>query len=190
MKRRNTIKLMALGTGAFFVTPLVSNLLVGCKTETKPKYANLEFFSEEDFAIVSVLVDIIIPESEDSPAASTVGVDTMIDHMIAGVYDSKQQDVFNSQFSDLKSYLNSAKDSNFIDLKPEDQKLIVTALLSEKNTSTKTARESFYNIKNQSINYYLNTEKVAKNNLNYLPVPGPYLPCVSLEELNGKAWAI
>ena len=40
MKRRNTIKLLTLGTGAVFVTPLVSGLLSSCKSE--PDYPSFE----------------------------------------------------------------------------------------------------------------------------------------------------
>ncbi len=37
---------------------------------------------------------------------------------------------------------------------------------------------------------YLSTEEIGLNFLNYLPIPGPYESCISLEEVNGKAWAL
>jgi len=34
------------------------------------------------------------------------------------------------------------------------------------------------------------TEEIATNYLNYLPVPGAYEGCITLESVGGKAWAI
>ena len=97
---------------------------------------------------------------------------------------------YKANFSALKEYLNTVKGQSFINLKPEEKTTVLHELIDSREDSTKTARNSLLDIKNQSIAYYLNTEKVAKNHLNYLPVPGPFLPCIPLDELNGKAWAI
>ena len=189
MKRRNTIKLLTLGTGAVFVTPLVSGLLSSCKSE--PDYPSFEpeFFDAEELPLLNAVIDTLIPET-DSPSAVTVGVPQTLDHMISGLYWPEQKAAFKANFSALKEYLNTVKGQSFINLKPEEKTTVLHELIDSREDSTKTARNSLLDIKNQSIAYYLNTEKVAKNHLNYLPVPGPFLPCVPLDELNGKAWAI
>jgi len=52
------------------------------------------------------------------------------------------------------------------------------------------ADETYNQIRQQTISYYLSTEEINTKYLNYLPVPGKYQPCISLEEAGGKAWAI
>lgn len=189
MKRRNTIKLLTLGTGAVFVSPLVSGLLSGCKAEPKAPEFDPEFFNENDLPFLVAVIDTLIPAT-DSPSASEVGVPQMLDHMIAGLYSETDQANFSMQFSALKDYLNTIDGQSFVYLDPEEQTAHIQELITSREDSTNAARSGLLAIKNQSVNYYLNTETIAKNHLNYLPVPGPFLPCVPLEELNGKAWAI
>ncbi len=53
-----------------------------------------------------------------------------------------------------------------------------------------TVRDGYLHLKQQAIAFYLSSETIAENYLNYLPVPGEFIPCISLEETGGKAWAI
>jgi len=52
------------------------------------------------------------------------------------------------------------------------------------------AKAALLDIKQQAVAYYLSTKEIATNYLNYLPIPGEYEPCISLESVNGKVWAI
>ena len=189
MRRRSTIKLIALGSGAVFATPIVSSLFSSCNQEPNHEAYEPEFFLVEDMPLLASLVTVLIPET-DSPSAAAVGVHKQLDHMIAGLYTSEEKDAFQSNFSALKTYLNTAGEQAFLDLDTEAQEFVLQQLIRENSNSTKTERDTLLSIKNQSVSYYLNTAEIAKNHLNYLPVPGPFLPCVPLEELNGKAWAI
>ena len=49
---------------------------------------------------------------------------------------------------------------------------------------------AYLNFKQQTVAYYLSTEEVATKFLTYLPVPGKYEACITVEEAGGKAWAL
>lgn len=185
MNRRTILQYTAYATGAVVGAPLVSVLLSGCQAEVVDNYQPV-FFNEEEFGLVKNLVDLILPKT-DSPAATEVGVHQMIDNMVSKVYTVEQQTDFRTGFEALSKYLTEA---GFEKMKADKQLALLQQLDVSKEESLKAVRAAFLDLKQQTIAYYLSTEEIAMNYLNYLPVPGEYLPCISLEEAGGKAWAI
>jgi hypothetical protein len=181
MKRRELIKLVALSTGAVLSTPLLSSLVSSCKEAPKIADANytLQFFNQGEFSLVRTLVDTILPKT-DSPSATEVGVHKIIDTMVGTVYKPSDRQNYKQHFSVLKKALNSSP-KNLVETL---QNLLNSA--AEKDT---IARKALLEIKQQTLAYYLSTEEIGKKYLNYLPVPGKYEPCISLEEAGGKLWA-
>lgn len=196
MNRRDILKYTALATGAAISAPLTSILLSGCKTEPPVENYLPKFFQKKEFELVKKLIDLILPKM-DSPSASEVGVHQTIDRMIAEVYDAEKQADFKRDFAAFAENLNAAGFSN---LKNEGQIDFLQKLeLSESPASEKTGtekkqprppRDVFIDLKQQTISYYLSTEEISTRFLNYLPVPGEYQPCISLEEAGGRKWAI
>jgi len=181
MKRRELIKLVTLSTGAVLSAPLVSSLLTSCNEVTKIADADyiLQFFSRDDFSLIRELVDTILPKT-DSPSASEVGVHKMIDTMVGTVYKPSDRERYKKGFLALKNYLSSDTTNRLVALQN------LSESTDEREGDVKNAMLEF---KQQTITYYLSTEEVAKNYLNYLPVPGKYEPCISLEEAGDKLWA-
>tara|TARA_R110002096_G_scaffold435516_1_gene661158 strand:+ start:1017 stop:1559 length:543 start_codon:yes stop_codon:yes gene_type:complete len=180
MKRRELIKSITFATGAVLLIPLSSSLLVACKEVNPKKDSNytLQFFNDKEFSFVKNLLDIILPKT-NSPSAIDVGVHQIIDTMIGVVYSPNQKKIFAEKFAALIKYMNSAKQSDK-----------VQSLLKSDDEKDKLAKAGLLDIKQQAVAYYLSTEEIATNYLNYLPVPGAYEACVSLESVGGKAWAI
>lgn len=182
MDRRELIKLVTLSTGAVLSVPLMSSLLTSCKKDVEviaDADYTLQFFNKEDFSLVKTLIDTILPRT-DSPSATDVGVHKTIDTMVGTVYSSENGEEYQQRFFALKTYLNSAK--NKLEAL---QKLSKSSAKEDKN-----AKAGFLELKQQTIAYYLTTEEIGKNYLNYLPIPGEYKPCIQLDEVDGKAWAI
>ena len=180
MERRELIKLITLSTGAVLAVPLSSSLLTACSKVERVKDSDytLQFFNEEAFTFVQNLLDIILPKT-DSPSAIEVGVHQIMDTMIGTVYSPDQQNTFAEKFTALTQYMGA-------DIESDKVKRLLTSV-EEKDT---LAKSSLIGIKQQAVAYYLSTEVVATNYLNYLPVPGGYEPCITLESVDGKAWAI
>lgn len=184
MKRREILKYTALMTGAAVSAPLLSSILSGC-TISNESLSNFQaqFFSKEDFKLVTNMVDVILPKT-DSPSASEVGVDQTIDTIINQVYKEEDQQTYANGFSSLVEYL---KNEDF-EGSTEDEKLEILKKLDQSKDAK--ARKAFLEFKQQAILFYLSSEEVGEKFLNYLPVPGAYEPCISLESVGGKIWSI
>lgn len=182
MERRELIKLVSLATGSLLSAPLMGSLIVGCKGDISVDDQNYQllFFEQKDFSLVQKLVDIILPKT-DSPSASEVNVHKTIDLMIGTVYKPEQRRQYLVHFFKLKEYLESSKKEDLITL---------NTLSKSDDDRDKLAKKALMDLKQQTIAYYLSTEVIAKNHLNYLPIPGKYEACISLDEVNGKAWAL
>ncbi len=180
MKRRELLRVLTLTTGTAVAIPLSATFLAGCKKVKKVNDAEytLHFFDKDEFALVQRLMDVILPKT-DSPSATEVGVHQIMDTMIEQSYSPELRKAFVDKFTALKSYLTD-----------DDLSDQVNALLQSNDEKSKTAKDGLLDIKQQVVAYYLNTEEVATNYLHYVPVPGEYEACISLESVGGKAWAI
>ncbi|GJM32399.1 MAG: hypothetical protein DHS20C18_14000 [Saprospiraceae bacterium] len=188
MKRRDILKYTALATGAALGAPLMSSLLVSCQSDVTSNdlEGNLQFFNQEEYAMVKDLVDLILPKT-DSPSASDVGVHKTIDHMVGAVYNEKDRAAYKTGFTTLTNHLNQA---NFQKLDNNSRTSLLKDLDLSEDDELKAVCKAFLTFKQQTIAYYLSTEEVGTQFLNFLPVPGKYEPCITVEEAGGKAWAI
>lgn len=184
MKRRDLLKYTALATGAAVTAPLASVLLSGCAPDTVANDLDykLKFFDEEQFALVRQLIDVILPKT-DSPSASEVKVHQIMDQFLGEVYTKEGQANYQKEFTTFKEYLG---EQNFLKKNANEQ----LDILKKIDGSTEAIQQTFLHLKQQTIAYYLTTEEIGKNYLNYLPIPGEYEGCISLEETGGKAWAL
>lgn len=180
MERREVIKLVTLATGSVLSLPLLNSLLVSCQdVPVKDEGAYTQhFFNNDDFDFVKEIVDVILPKT-DSPSATEVGVHQIIDTMVGTVYSESTKKDYQTKFNSLKNAIKSSDKS----LQEFLENLIKTEEVSEQ-------KKALTDIRQQVIAYYLSTEEISKNHLNYLPVPGKYEPCISLDEVGGKAWAL
>ncbi|GLR16421.1 gluconate 2-dehydrogenase subunit 3 family protein [Portibacter lacus] len=181
MKRREILKYAAVATGAALSAPIILSLN-SCKPDDFVKVENYKptFFNDAQFNTLQSVVDFILPET-DSPSASDLGVHQMIDNMVGNVYTEENRTKYKESFEELYRQLTTGKD--FAKENETSQKEIISALNGK-------AVEAFREIKQQSVAYYLNTEEIGTKFLNYLPVPGKYEGCISLESVGGKKWAI
>ncbi len=186
MKRREVIRLVSLATGAAISAPLMSSLVTGCKKVEKIPDLDytLQFFNQNEFSLIRTVIDIILPKT-DSPSATDVGVHKTIDTMVGNVYRPHEKENYTKRISLLLKYLDG-----FLKLSNKKQIETIQQLSISNKSENKAVKDAFLELKQQTIAYYLLTEEIATKFLNYLPVPGKYEPCITLEETGGKAWAI
>ena len=172
-------------TGTAVSAPLVTSILSGCSTQvdTSGEFTP-SFFRPGEFDLVSQLADAILPKT-DSPAATEVGVDRIIDGILSKVYESEDQAAYREGFAAMTSYLQAAG----YDTMDSNGQLEVLRTL-ETSEGDEAARDAFRDLKQQTVAFYLSTEEVSKDFLNYLPVPGPYEACIPLSDVENKAWAL
>ena len=192
MKRREILRYTAFATGAVIGAPLLGTILSGCtidEVENSGHYS-LKFFDKKEFAKVEDIIDIILPKT-DSPSASEVGVHKMIDSMVGMVYDKEDREAYKKGFSSLVSYLEKQAGGKDLLTLEADKKLdLLQKMEHPAGDDRENVRKAYLDLKQQTIAYYLSTKEIAKNHLNYLPVPGDYESCISLSDVDGKAWAL
>ena len=190
MRRRDVLKYTALMTGAAIATPIALTIS-SCQSEVikEGSLGALKFFSQSEMNIVKNLIDTILPKT-DSPSASEVGVHRTMDAMVGMVYNEEQRNTFRKSFDELNKYLSDQNDGKSFDKLGGDTKITVLKALEEADSQELETKSAYLTLKQQTIAYYLSTEEVGLNYLNYLPVPGEYIECISLEEVGGKAWTL
>ena len=189
MERREILKYTAYLTGAVVALPIASSL-VGCKSDILKDVTSFKpaFFSEQDYNLVKIISDIIIPKT-DSPSASEVGVPAIIDQMVDKVYQKEDKEKYKAGFSKLINYLNL--NTPFESLNQTEQVKAIQAVEElDGKGELKDVKKAYQNLKQQMVAYYLSNEAIAEKYLNYVEVPGNYVGCVSLEETGGSAWGI
>ena len=180
MNRREILRYTAYVTGAAVSAPLAATILSGCKTDgSSVTEKALSFFSSDDMGLVKKVIDTIIPAT-DSPSATDVGVHSMIDHMVGKVYSPEDQKSYGESISTLLSHLSAS----------DDIQSAVAALEDASTSLPEKTRGAYHQLKEQTIAYYLSSEEIGTKYLNYLPVPGEYQACISVQETGGKKWAI
>lgn len=192
MKRRDILKYTAYATGAALSAPLITSILSGCKSDIDTGTSGYipQFFSKSQFKNLGRIIDVILPKT-DSPSATEVGVDQMMDHMAHAVFTPEEQENWKKQLTALANFVKGKIGGKSLkDQSGEELTELFTSLMSSESESEAEAKSAFTRLKQQSIAYYLSTEEVGKNFLNYLPVPGEYQACIDLSEVGGKAWAL
>lgn len=177
-----------MATGAALSSSVLASLMAGCTTKKVSGY-QLQFFSDNEFELVSSLVDTILPKT-DSPAASEVGVDQTIDAIIAQVYQPEDREAYAQRFSLLINHLNKEAGSTFLELSPANKLTILQKVENSTENVSKEVNRAYLDFKQQTIAFYLSSEEIGEKFLNYLPVPGEYIACISPDEVGGKAWSI
>jgi hypothetical protein len=191
MDRREVLKYTVIITGSAVALPISSAILSGCvgdKIAGDNAYTP-SAFTTTGFHTLSHVIDTILPATS-SPSATDVGVHKVIDSMIGKVYNESDREAYLSGYALFTEYISALADGIFASAPPDRKLEILKGLDTSSDPDLGALRETYLEIKQQAIAVYLSTEKVSKEYLNFLPVPGEYQPCIPLSEVDGKAWAI
>ena len=194
MKRREALKNIGFATGLFVATPTIVSLLQSCTSDVetwKP-----DFLTANQGVILTKMVDIFLPKTDNLPSATELNVPQFIDKYIDKVLDDESQANVKTAFANIESLLiPNAETTTVNDLKDEDYKALLDKHMlleddidpereANPESLTPTTSEFLNNLKWMSINGYLTTEQIGENVLVYDPVPSQYF-CGDLQELTG-----
>ena len=215
MDRRKALKTIGYGTGAITLTPAVVGLLHSCQNSSSNFIP--EYFNKNQFAIVSQLMEIILPETE-IPGAISLKLPEFLDGYIKTIYsleDQKKISVGLESFIEVS--LIDSKKNKVNRLTNEDLDLQLAKYLKadndqkkswkkqdsdyqkaqkNKSNSVKLPSEAIaYGFANQlrslSITAFRTNEYIGENVLAYAPIPGEQRGCVDLmETTGGKIWSL
>ena len=215
MNRRKALKNIGLSLGTITATPALISLLNRCQSELdwKPK-----LLSVDQMEVISKYLDLILPKTEDIPSATELGLHKWID---AYAYESLDKDGTERYLIHLNSLIlnslevSSKKEVNELSNDDYDKQLKKFLLAdkskikqwekmrteywmnSPKNSSLPIPEEamayySMITIRNWGVRgYRWGNEYIAKNVLDYRPVPGQQKGCVDLNKTTGGfVWAL
>ena len=87
----------------------------------------------------------------------------------------------------IEAAAKAAHSGSFASLTTAQQDAVLRAVAT---TQQSQSPSSFGLIRSTTILGYFSSEKVAKDVLNYDPVPGRYDPCIPLEQVKGRDWFV
>ena len=215
MDRRKALKNMGMALGYTVATPTLLSIVQSCKNETVLEWTP-EFFTKDQGAVLTKLVDIILPKT-DTPSASETQVNIFIDRFADQVMEKEQQDFFKMSMDRfIEKVLKDAGKEKAADLTPEELEPVLAAALKvtkedqvTNNLAVKQYNEAIAegkeallddgiarfafanNLRGMTIWGYKTSEYVGEKVLAYLPIPGEYIACADTQELTGgKAWSL
>ncbi len=215
MDRRKALRNMGLAMGYTVAVPTLFSIAQSCKNETVLEWTP-DFFTPDEGAVLTKLVDIIIPKT-DTPSASETQVHLFIDRFTDQVMEPQQQDFVKMSLGRfMEKALKDSSKEKAGDLTAEElEPVLAAALKATPEIQTKNfeaiqqyqeaisegqeallddtiSRFAFANnLRGLTIMGYKTSEFIGEEVLAYLPVPGEYIPCGDLQELTGgKAWSI
>jgi hypothetical protein len=188
MNRREVLRYTALGSGTAVFAPLLSSILSGCGKSAIESADNYQpvAFTPAQMELVKDVANTILPAT-DTPSATDVNVHIVIDEIVGKTYSEEDKKVYLDGFSALEKWLEI---KGYRDLTAEEKETMLTELEKEGAENAEQVQTAYLHFKQQVIAFYLTSERIAENELNYLPVPGVYEPCIKLEEVGNKKWAI
>lgn len=191
MNRRDILRYTAWLTGSAVSAPLAGALLSGCSSDEPPALetgdiGELHFFTPEQFALLALLADTILPRT-DSPSATDVSAHYRVDAMLGKIFEADYRDEFRHLWTVLEAYLS---DADFVAADDEQRVALLRELELNQTTSLAEPQKALLETKQMLVVYYLTTEAVATNYLNHRPIPGRYEPCIPVEEVDNTAWAL
>ncbi|WP_209400833.1 gluconate 2-dehydrogenase subunit 3 family protein [Pseudozobellia sp. WGM2] len=215
MDRRKALKNMGLALGYTVATPTLISIVQSCKEETVFEWTP-DFFSKDEGAVLTKLVDIILPKT-DTPSASETQVHLFIDRFADQVMKEDQQNfVKMSMGRFMEKALKDAGKEKAGELTIEElEPVLAEALKISKDNEAQNfeaikqyheaiaegkepllddgiSRFAFANnLRGLTILGYKSSEYVGEEVLAYLPIPGEYIACADPQELTGgKAWSL
>ncbi len=123
MDRRESLRLLATLPLLTCVKPVSDAAVVKGQATASKKQAAPEFFTEHEWATVTLLSDLIIPADDRSGSASDAGVPAFIDFMM--IDQPELQLPMRGGLAWLDAYSRKVAGGVFVGLSPEDQKRVL-----------------------------------------------------------------
>lgn len=196
MKRREALKRTALLMGYAVSASAITGVMSGCQADTKTPADGWKpkAFSETQINTLKEAAERILPATDGIIGAKDVMVERFADEMYNGFYKPEQVTVFKAGLDKLEADAKATHNKSFADLSEEQMDEMLTVIMNEakgKEDASEADKPFFFPLKEITLLGFYTSEKVGKEVLNYLPVPGAYNGCFPLSEVeNGRAWSL
>ncbi|MGY3793482.1 gluconate 2-dehydrogenase subunit 3 family protein [uncultured Aquimarina sp.] len=212
MNRRQALRNIGLSAGYIAATPTLFSLLQSCKKEYILDWTP-ELLSVDEGKALDHIVDLILPET-DIPGAKALHIPMFIDKFINhGIEETEETQMFKYGAGVILKKLGVSEEKNIDDVTAEEYDALLAKYLKLPKETRKAHWEEIskvntpedienvsqeaisfnflYSVRDISILGFKTSKEIGENVLNYLPVPGEYIGCDSVQNLTGgKDWAL
>ncbi|MHA7057525.1 gluconate 2-dehydrogenase subunit 3 family protein [Aquimarina sp. M1] len=212
MNRREVLKNIGLSAGYIAVTPTIFSLLQSCQKEYVLDWTP-ELLSIDEGKALEQIVDLIIPETDISGAKS-LHIPMFIDKYVNNAVEEEEEaQMFKYGAGVIMKELGVSEEKSIDDVTTEEYEALLAKYLKLSKEKQKEywvaiskvkTPEDLANVPREAIafNYlssvrslsiygFKTSKNIAENVLNYLPVPGEYIGCDTIQNLTGgKDWAL
>jgi len=197
MNRRDALRKTGMLAGSAVAIPSLFSLLQSCSQTPRLNWTPI-FLNENQASFISSFVDTILPKTE-TPGALDVKTDIFLDLVYAKTYGPEAQEKVKGDIDQFNADCKTKFGKVFAELSAEDK----VACLKDQEANTATFNRGvwgtavgeqkpigFYRqLKSQVLWGYFSSEEIGKNVLNYDPIPGEYLGCIPVSEVD-KVWSL
>lgn len=185
MKRRDVLKTTAAFMGGTLMAGTMASVMSGCAADPSPSWTP-SLFDKDQYAIVSRVVDMIIPKT-DVPGALDALVDRFIDENVKNMFADDEKKQFIEGLAKFNKLSQASYKKDFLSLDQAQQTEILQALADE---SKKTDGPHIFGVmKEMTVAGFFTSEVGAKQALKYDPIPTAYHGCIDYDEVGGT-WAL
>lgn len=181
MDRRQALEQTAKILGISYLAPGIFIALQSCESNNNKDGWQPVALSQQQVDILIATADTILPET-NSPSASEVKVHEFIDLIIKDVLTEEQGSNIILALSDIEES-SKAKTGKSISKLDDEQKASVIQAIDDAAYGVKSQEKTsthYKYLKTFILLSYYSSEQGVKQNLDYLPIPGEYQPCVDI----------
>lgn len=174
MNRRELLKKSVVASLGLSFAPGLLVSLESC-SKARPTTDQPVYLNEEQFDAIWKMAELILPPT-DSPGAHEAGVAPFIDQLF-GLYF--EEEVKTTSEAGLQLFLSNCTDQygkGFIDLEKEKQIDYLNSLDKSQDP------DSFFKSMKKIILWAYFTSEAGMKSMNYLPVPGRYNGCITIDK--------
>lgn len=173
MNRRELLKKSAIASLSLGIAPGLLMTLESC-AKTRPTSDQPQYLNEQQFDTIWQIAELILPKT-DSPGANEAGVAPFVDQLFGKYFNEEEKMKYELGLGQFLTDCEEEYDDSFLDLDQEKQFNYLTTL--DKSDQS----ESFFKSIKQIILWAFFTSEPGMKSMNYLPVPGRYNGCISID---------
>jgi gluconate 2-dehydrogenase gamma chain len=178
ISRREAIRRAAILAGVT-LSPALVTFVAGAQSA-----ATKTHLTTAHAAVAAAAAERILPRT-DTPGAADVGVPAFLDRFYGEFMTDDERRLFVAGLDAIEAASKSAHSGSFASLTAAQQDAVLRAVAVAQQSQNPS---SFGLIRSTTILGYFSSERVAKDVLNYDPIPGRFDACIPLEQARGRDW--
>lgn len=178
MDRREWLTAVGAAVSTAMLAPLtpLERIEVGRAVHRAARLGPSGALGEAELELVTVIGDLILPRT-DSPSASEVAVPAFIDHMMADWYDDRERADFRRGLEAIETRARDRHQAAFARLTEAQQAALLEALDGSSGPDG-SPEQAFGRLKSLTLYGYFTSERVQKEVLRTVIIPGRFDGCV------------